>query len=71
MDLKTLTIKEARQLLLGREISSKELTAAQLGRIRERNPEIHAFLDVYEDEALESAKRIDEKFRISNFEFRI
>ena len=59
-DLKTLTIKEARKSLDAKEYSALELTDAYLVAISERNPEIHAYLEVWEKTAREEAKKADE-----------
>jgi aspartyl-tRNA(Asn)/glutamyl-tRNA(Gln) amidotransferase subunit A len=54
-------IKELHQKLVNKEISSEELTKKYLARITKRNPEINAFLSVYKKQALEQAKKVDEK----------
>ena len=61
MDLLKLTITEARRALDAKEYSALELTNAYLDAIREKNPEIHAYLEVWEDSAREEAKRADER----------
>ncbi|MDO8676144.1 MAG: Asp-tRNA(Asn)/Glu-tRNA(Gln) amidotransferase subunit GatA [Candidatus Azambacteria bacterium] len=61
MDLKLLTIKQAHELLEKREISSVELTEAFLSEIKKRDGDIHAFLSVTEDEAIKTAKKVDER----------
>ncbi len=60
MDLTTLTIAEARTKLDAKEISARELVEAHLARIKERDPEVHAFLKVSES-ALEEADVADQK----------
>ncbi|MDO8561925.1 MAG: Asp-tRNA(Asn)/Glu-tRNA(Gln) amidotransferase subunit GatA [bacterium] len=60
MDLKSLTIKEARRALDAKEYSALELTNEYLKAIRERDPEIHAYLEVWEKTAREEAKAADE-----------
>ena len=47
MDLSILTISEARRALDAKEYSALDLTNAYLERIRERNDEIHAYLEVW------------------------
>ncbi|MBU2509319.1 Asp-tRNA(Asn)/Glu-tRNA(Gln) amidotransferase subunit GatA [Patescibacteria group bacterium] len=59
MKLNELTIKKARELLDKGEVSSREITQACLDQIRAKDGEIHAFLDVYEQEALEAADKSD------------
>lgn len=61
MDLNKLTIKEAHELLEKREMTSVELTEVFLGEIKKRDGEIHAFLSLSEEGALEAAKKVDEK----------
>ncbi|MDO8481505.1 MAG: Asp-tRNA(Asn)/Glu-tRNA(Gln) amidotransferase subunit GatA [bacterium] len=60
MDLKSLTIKEARRALDEKEYSALELTDAYLKTIRERDAEIHAYLEVWEKSARKEAKAADE-----------
>ncbi|KKP59606.1 MAG: Glutamyl-tRNA(Gln) amidotransferase subunit A [Candidatus Magasanikbacteria bacterium GW2011_GWC2_34_16] len=58
-ELNTLTIKTARAGLDKKEFTSVELTQACLNRIKERNPELNAFITVCEKEALEEARAAD------------
>ncbi len=60
MKLNELTIKEAYEGLKNKKFTSVELTKACLARIQKRNPEINAFISVFENEALEEAKKADE-----------
>lgn len=60
MDLRTLTIHEARGLLDARTITATQLTEAYLQRIEDMNPEIHAYLEVFTESAREDARRADE-----------
>lgn len=60
MNLNELTIEQAHEGLKKKEFTSVELTQACLQRIKERNPEINAFITVCEDEAIEEAKKADE-----------
>ena len=59
IDLTTLTIKEARKKLDGKEFSAVELASAYLAEIEKKNRELNAYLEVYND-VLEQAKRADE-----------
>jgi len=59
MNLKELTIKQAHELLEKREITSTELTRAHFDEIKKHDGGIHAFLSLTEEEALESAKKVD------------
>ncbi|MCR4280791.1 MAG: Asp-tRNA(Asn)/Glu-tRNA(Gln) amidotransferase subunit GatA [Candidatus Kaiserbacteria bacterium] len=60
MNLETLTISEARRALDAKEYSALELTNAYLSEIAEKNPEIHAYLEVWEKTAREEAKKADD-----------
>ena len=60
MDLSKLTIAEARRALDAKEYSSLDLTEAYLAAIKEKDADIHAYLEVWEDSAREEAKRADE-----------
>ncbi|NWG35103.1 MAG: Asp-tRNA(Asn)/Glu-tRNA(Gln) amidotransferase subunit GatA [Chloroflexi bacterium] len=61
MQLHTLTIQEAHQLLVTKQVSSVELTQAFLQRIREIDPKIKAYVTVSEELALEQARKADER----------
>ncbi len=61
MDLSTLTIAEARRALDAKEYSALDLTNAYLDAIREKDGEIHAYLEVWEESAREEAKAADER----------
>jgi aspartyl-tRNA(Asn)/glutamyl-tRNA(Gln) amidotransferase subunit A len=63
MDLYSLTITQAHELLRQRKISSLELTQALLERIREVDGQIGAYLTVTEGVALEQARQADERLR--------
>ncbi|MBI5222526.1 MAG: Asp-tRNA(Asn)/Glu-tRNA(Gln) amidotransferase subunit GatA, partial [Candidatus Magasanikbacteria bacterium] len=60
MKLNELTIQQARDGLKKGEFTSVELTQACLKRIKERNKDINAFISVFEEQALEEAKKADE-----------
>lgn len=62
MEIKNLTIKQARQLLDKKEISVKELAESCLKNIENKNKELNVFLEVYDDvlkQAEEAQKIID------------
>jgi len=61
MDLSKLTIAEARRALDAKEYSALELTNAYLAAIREKDGEIHAYLEVWEESARAEAKAADER----------
>jgi aspartyl-tRNA(Asn)/glutamyl-tRNA(Gln) amidotransferase subunit A len=56
-----LSITQARAALDRGDLSSVDVTRACLDAIRSRDGAIHAFLDVYEEEALEAARRADDR----------
>ena len=58
-NLYELTIKEAAELLKKGEISSFELVQSCLKQIKKVEPEIHAYITLNEERALEQAKEID------------
>lgn len=59
MNLEELTIKQAHEFLENREITSVELTREFLKNIRENDGDIHAFLSLTEEAAMEIAKKVD------------
>lgn len=59
-------IKELRKKLDSKEISAVELTQQYLTRIKQRNPELNAYVLVVEDYALEQAKRADAMIAAGN-----
>lgn len=61
MNINSLSIKEAREKLIKKEISSLELTKACLSTIGERDKEIKTCLNVFEKEAILAAKEADKR----------
>jgi len=61
MNLEKLTIKEAHKLLEEKEITSVELVEAHFDEIKKRDGDIHAFLSLNKEEALETAEKVDER----------
>lgn len=61
MDLCSLNIKQAREKLKTKKISSVELTNSYLKRIKKYNPLINAFITVTEEEALRNAEAADKQ----------
>ena len=59
LDLNTLTIQRAGELLDEGELSSEELTRAVLERIQAVEPRVKAFVTVTEELALEQARKAD------------
>ncbi len=62
MNLNELTITQAAHKLRAKECSSVELTEACFGAIREKDRDIHAYLDTFEDDAMAQARLADEIF---------
>ena len=61
MNLKELTIKKAHDLLRKKEITSVELVEAHFDEIKKHDGDIRAFLSLNEEQALEQAKKGDER----------
>jgi aspartyl-tRNA(Asn)/glutamyl-tRNA(Gln) amidotransferase subunit A len=61
LDLHTLTIHQARELLQHREISSVELTRAVLERIEAVEERVHAYLHLDPERALDQAREADRR----------
>src|SRR3989338_3692165 len=62
INLENLTIKKARENLKAKEFSARELTVASLNAIKEKDGDINAFLEVFDD-ALEQADEADRKIK--------
>ncbi|MFH1473087.1 MAG: Asp-tRNA(Asn)/Glu-tRNA(Gln) amidotransferase subunit GatA [bacterium] len=62
IDTKTLTITEARKKLKAGEFTARELVEACLAMVKERDGELHAFLEVYDD-VLSQADEADKKIK--------
>ena len=61
MDIKKLTISQAKEDLKNKKYSSVELTKAYLERIKKVDSQVKAFVTVTEEEALSNAKEADKK----------
>ena len=61
MQLHTLTIHEAHDLLTAKKISSVELTQAMLDRIHDVDPQVKSYVTVTDELALEQARGADER----------
>ena len=59
IDLTSLTVAQARKDLDSKKYTSRALTEAYLAAIAERDGEIHAYLEVWKDEALAEADAAD------------
>ena len=55
------TIDQVHNALKNKEISCVELTQRFLNWLKERQPDINAFITILENEALGQAKKVDEK----------
>ena len=62
IDLKNLTIEKAHTALKNGEYTCQELVEAYLKVIEEKNPELNAYLEVYDD-VLAQANEADKKFK--------
>lgn len=60
MQLHTLTVTQAHEMLKSKEISSVELTRSVLDRIAAKEPEIGAYITVTEEQAMEAAQKADQ-----------
>jgi len=61
-DISTLSIKSTQDALQKKEFSARELTVASLNAIKEKDGDINAFLEVFDD-ALEQADDVDRKIK--------
>ncbi|OWK26692.1 MAG: glutaminyl-tRNA synthase (glutamine-hydrolyzing) subunit A [Parcubacteria group bacterium GW2011_GWA2_38_13b] len=61
MDLFNLTIKKAHNLLVGKKVSSAEITRHFLDVIKKKDGDIRAFLAITEKLAMKQAKKVDDK----------
>ena len=61
MDYSTLSTQQIRQLLLDKKATALEITKFFLDRIKSIDPQIKAFITITETEALDQAKKIDQK----------
>jgi aspartyl-tRNA(Asn)/glutamyl-tRNA(Gln) amidotransferase subunit A len=60
MDLTKLTIKEAHEKLIAKEISAVDLANAYLEKIKEKNSDINSYITIFDD-VIEQAKKAQEK----------
>lgn len=59
LDITNLTIKDAHNLLVSKQIKAAELTQAFLDRAKDLNSKLNSFITVTGDEAIETAKKVD------------
>jgi aspartyl-tRNA(Asn)/glutamyl-tRNA(Gln) amidotransferase subunit A len=60
IDLKNLTIKRAHEAMINGEYTALDLATVYLENIKNKNPEIHAYLEVFTD-VLDQAKEADQR----------
>ena len=61
MEITELTVHELIEKLKNKELTSTEITQSYVDKIKEKEPEVQAFVTTLEDEAIKQAKEIDEK----------
>ena len=61
MDLNSLTLRSAQEMLRSKQVSSVELTHAMLDRIHKVDMQIQAYMTVTDELALEQARQADER----------
>jgi len=61
MELNNLTIKQANQGLKDGEFSSQELVKSCIRVIKNKNPDVNAFITILEKQSLQQAKEVDAK----------
>ena len=61
MDITELTVHELKEKLEKKELTSYEITKAYSDRIKEKEPDVQAFVTTLDDDAVEKAKDMDKK----------
>ena len=61
MEITELTVHELMSKLKNKELTSSEITKAYVDRIKEKEPEVEAFVTTLTDEAIKKAEEIDKK----------
>ncbi|MBM3271805.1 Asp-tRNA(Asn)/Glu-tRNA(Gln) amidotransferase subunit GatA [Candidatus Kaiserbacteria bacterium] len=59
MDISKLTIAEARRALDAKEYTARQLVEAHIAAAKEKNPELNAYLEIWEEQALAEADAAD------------
>ena len=67
-ELRELSIADARERMRAGELKAQDLVASCLERIRLRDGNIHAWVEVYEEQALEQAQTCDEAVRAGKWQ---
>ncbi len=60
MELYEYTVHELVEKLEKREVTSEEITRSYFNRIKEKDPEVKAYVSTLEEEAMKKAKQVDE-----------
>ena len=66
IDLDNLTIKKAHESMKNGDFSAVDLTRRYLDVIKEKNPELNIYLEVFETDALKDAEAADSRFKKGN-----
>ena len=71
MDITNLTVHELMKKLNNNELTSEEITEAYVDRINDKEKDVNAFVTTLCDEALDKAKKIDEKRKSGDIELNL
>ena len=71
MDITELTVHELKEKLAKKELTSYEITKAYLDRIKEKEPDVQAFVTTLDDDAVEKAKEMDKKIENGEVESKL
>ena len=61
MEITELTVHELIDKMQKKELTSTQITKSYIDRIKEKEPDVKAFVTTLEEQAMEQAKEIDEK----------
>ena len=71
MDITELTVHELQDKIASKEITISEVAKAYADRIKDKEPEVDAFVTVQADEAVEKAKNIEEKIKAGEIDSKL
>ena len=71
MDITELTVHELKEKLAKKELTSYEITKAYSDRIKEKEPDVQAFVTTLDDDAIEKAKEMDKKIENGEVESKL
>ena len=71
MDITELTVHELKEKLAKKELTSYEITKAYSDRIKEKEPDVQAFVTTLDDDAVEKAKEMDKKIENGEVESKL